>query len=197
MNKIEYFKYIIESFFSTLSDQSRDENLDDLLREISLSNVNAGEFQEAYDLILLDENFNWREFSILNDFHYDVPEFTNEMARHYFKYCFHDAAYPEHTFTLAMREELVVAVFNVLKAEKKELSFQKIYDKLKETKEYQDLDFFNLLHVFGDGRGIFERRIVLEEGEYLKKINILEDYRLGRDMFLDREPNTQQLDYIE
>lgn len=182
---------VLYDYFNHHIDMPRDEGYLELMKAIKYGQINVDDIRNELCL-LLKSNVDWRKFGIELSLVPDLPIYTNEFVRNYVLFCIHDVAWPEKVITMEEREKLVVFTFNILKkysSENKDwLFYDELFNELTSIDEFEELEFFNLNHVFYDGRGVFTTRIVRRENESLIQIGIQEGF-IDHDIYDLRDPN--------
>lgn len=178
-------KAIIYNYFNHQIGFGRDEGFDVLKTSIELGDFRVENIKSEL-ILLLESKVDWRKFAIES---YLLPEshvLSSDYARDYLLYCIHDAAWPENALSKSDRESIVVSTFSILKNKLKEkegwLSYQELHLELMNLNGFSELQFFNMNHVFIDGSGIFDLRIIRKKEESSIQIR-LKEFCFERDIY--------------
>jgi len=178
-------KKIIYNYFNHQIDFSRDEGFEELMIAINLGDFKLSDIKRELEMLLKGE-IDWRKFGIDSFLLPDRPEVSADYVRNYLLYCIHDAVWQGEAIKMSKREELVVTTYNVLKKHLKKggrwLFYSELYEELTLLDSFKDLKFYNLNHIWIDGRGVFDLRIVNKGIESFFQISLNESY-LEYDIF--------------
>lgn len=194
INQFPTIKRIIYNYFNHKIGFSRDEGFEELMTTIQLGDFKISDIKIELELLLKSE-VDWRKLGIDSYLLPDRPEVTADYVKNYLLYCIHDVVWPDRIFVMSAREDLVVATFRILKnyhVEKKIswLFYEELYKEIILLKKFEELSFFNLNHILGDGRGVFDLRVVDRGIEKVFQISIAESC-LEHKIYEVREPNEQ------